>query len=524
MKRVAVCVVALCACFIGPRAAAAGEWSPPDLRATKTSLADVLAAYTRATGTPEPGFAQRRERWTYATGTRRFPVDVAVKDEDFRAGFELAKGQRYSGGRFAARRWRANANGVAHATLSDDQGDAADRLPQSVFPFAAADCALAGESTRFGAAWVIVDRPPRDKPHWFYVDASSGLIRHEIVREGARTIVTSFERFEPVAGVRRSRHWRVDDGNAAHALDVDVDSIVLEPVDAVDVAIPQARRVFAPASPPAAGVVRLPATFRDRTIVVDVGIDGHHDGFILDTGTASITLDRDAAARYGLDPFLEHATARRMTVGSLALADASTLAIPFHYDRGIAGILGYDFFLGHVVHVSYADQRVEVLTPEAAAPAFADPQARVVDGYFDEGIPLVHAAFGSAAGDRFALDTGSAHLLVLSPFARRYRSEIDARWSEVALGRTTDEEYLEGSVRIATRRAAAFSLAGVRFSDILVGVEERNDRPDAIDIPLDGIIGTEQMAFYDWWFDYDNGRIAVRRNTVRHAEERNGRV
>jgi hypothetical protein len=520
----AVCVLSLCACFIGLRAPAAAQWSPPDLRATKASLADVLSAYTQATGTPDAAFAQRHERWTYAIGTRRLPVDVAVKDDDFRAVVDLGKGQHYSGGRAAARRWRADANGVAHATLSDDQGDAADRLPQSVFPFAAADCAVAGESTRFGAAWILVDRPARDKPHWLYVDKSSGLIVHEIVREGARTIVTSFERFEPVAGVRRPRHWRVDDGDGAHTLDVDVESISLEAVDAVDVALPQAGRVFAPASPPAAGVIRLPATFRDRTIVVDVGIDGHHDGFILDTGTAGITLDRDVAARYGLEPFLEHATVHRLTVGPLALADASTLAIPFHFERGVVGILGYDFFLGHVVHVSYADQRVEVLTHDAAAPAFADPSARVIDGYFDEGIPLVHATFGSAAGDRFALDTGSPHLLVLAPFARRYRAEIDAHWSPVALGRTADEEYLEGSIRIAARRVAAFSLAGVRFTDVLVGLEERNNRPDAIDIALDGIIGTEQMAFYDWWFDYDNGRIAVRRNNVRHAEERNGRV
>ena len=517
-------VLSVCACFIVLRAPAAADWSPPDLHATKASLADVLAAYTRATGTPEAGFAQRYERWTYAAGTRRLSVAVSVKDDDFRATVDLGKGQLFAGGRNAGRRWRADANGVAHATLSDDQGDAADRLPQSVFPFAAADCALAGESARFGAAWVVVDRPARDKPYWFYVDKSSGLIEHEILREGARTIVTSFERFEPVAGVRRARHWRVDDGDSTHSLDVDVDSVVAEAVDAVDVGIPQARRLFAPVSPPPNGVTRLPATFRGRTIVVDAGIDGHHDGFILDTGTASITLDRDVAARYGLDPFLEHATVPRLTVGPLALADASTLAIPFHFGRGIAGILGYDFFLGHVVHVSYADQRVEVLTPDAAAPAFADSRATIVDGYFDEGIPLVHAAFGNATGERFALDTGSPHLLVLAPFVRRYRAEIDARWSQVALGRTTDEEYLEGSIRIATRRVAAFSLAGVRFTDALVGTEERNDRPDAIDIPLDGIIGTEQMAFYDWWFDYDSGRIAARRNSVRFAEARSGRV
>jgi len=504
-----------CTWAIVLRAPAAAEWSPPDLRPASTPLHDVLAAYARAIGTPEPRFSQRHERWTYAVGTRRLAVRVAVKDDDFRATVDFGNGRQYGGGRSEGVRWRADANGITHATLSDDQGDAADRLPQSVFAFAERDCALAGESTRFGAAWVVVDRPPRDKAHWFYVDKSSGLIAHEVTREGARTVMTSFDRFEPVAGVRRPRHWRVEDGDAAHTLDVDVEAVVTEPVDAVDVAIPQSRRIFAPASPPLNGVMRLPATFRGRTIVVDTGIDGHGGGFILDTGTASITLDRDVAKRYGLDPVLEHATVSRLTVGPLVLPNASTLAIPFHYDRSIVGILGYDFFLGHVVHVDYAGERVEVLTPAAAAPAFADPRATIVDGYFDEGVPLVHAAFGNAIGDRFALDTGSPHLLVLAPFERRYRAQIDALWSPVGFGRTADEEYLEGSIRISVRRVAAFSLAGVRFSNVLVGIEERNDRPDAIDIPLDGIIGTDEMAFYDWWFDYDGGRIAVRRNNVR---------
>jgi len=287
----------------------------------------------------------------------------------------------------------------------------------------------------------------------------------------------------------------------------------------VDVAIPQARRLFAPPSAPANGVVPLAAQFRGRTIVIRVAIDGHPADFILDTGTASITLDRSVAERYGFDPLLEHATVPRLTAGALALENASTLAIPLGIGRGIGGILGYDFFLGHVVHLDYAHERVEVLTPEAAAPAFRDPRATIVDSYVDEGIPLVHAAFGTNAGDRFALDTGSPHLLVLAPFVRRYRAQIDALWSAATFGRagssSMDENYLEGSIRVKARRVAAFSLAGVRFTDVLVGTEERNDRPDAIDIPLDGIIGTDELSFYEWWFDYDGGRIAVRRNNVR---------
>jgi hypothetical protein len=504
------CVAALCA-------PASAEWRPPDVRATTASLSDVLAAYAKAAGKPDARFAQRRERWTYASGEHRIPVRVAVRGDDFRATLTLG-GAQYAAGRLNALRWRADANGIAHATLSDDQGDALDRIPQSVFPFDPADCGLAGESDRFGPAWVVVDRAPRDKPHWLYVDKSSGLIAHEITREGARTNVTAFDRFEPANGMRRPRHWHVTNGTEAQDLDVTVDAVEPQAVDDADVALP-APRTFALASPPASGVAALPAHFRGRTIFIDVAADGRRLNFILDTGTASITLDSTVAARRGWAPLLEHAVVPQMTVGPLALANVSALAIPLDIGYGaLDGILGYDFFVGNVVHVDYGSQRVDVLTPQAAEKVFADPRTFVMDANFDEGIPLVRAAFGPAAGDRFALDTGSAHLFVLEPFERRHAKEIAAHWAPTSFsrGRTLSvERYLEGSIMVAPRRVASFTLGPQRFDDLTVGIEQGNSRRDAIDIPLDAIVGTDEMSAFEWWFDYAGGRIGLRRNTAR---------
>jgi hypothetical protein len=505
------------ACVLALRANASAEWRPPDLRAASGSLAAVLGAYPKATPAADAPGAQRRERWTYVNGDRRIAVQVAQRGADFRASLALGAAH-YAAGRWKGVRRRADANGVTHATLSDDQGDAADRVPQSVFPFALADCELAGDSSRFGPAWVVVDRAPRDKPHWFYVDKASGRIAHEITREGARTIVTSFDRFETADGAPRPRHWRVQDGNAEDDLDVTVDAIESGPVDQRDVAIPQIPRVFAPPSPPPSGVVTLPAHFRGRTIVVDVGVDGEHADFVLDTGTASITLNRALAEQRGWSVVLEHATVPRMTVGSLELADVSTLAIPLNLGYvSLGGILGYDFFFGHVVHVDYAHERVEVLTPEAAEPAFRDPRNYVAPAYFDEGVPLVHASFGAAAGDRFLLDTGSSWLFVLAPFAQRYGKQIEAAWPPATFGRRPmmEADYLEGSIVVAARRAAGFRLGPYVFDRLDVGVQQPNSRPNAIDIPADAIVGTDQMSRFDWWFDYDGGRIALRRNDVR---------
>jgi hypothetical protein len=500
------------ACVAGWPAPAHAEWQPPDLHVTTASLAAVLSANAVATGNPEERYAQRRERWTYRNGERQLAVRVAVRGADFRAAVALGDAE-YAAGRSNGTRWRADANGVTHATWSDDQGDAIDRLPQSLFGFAPGDCALAGESARFGPAWVIVDRPPADKPHWFYVDKTTGLIAHEITREGKRTIVTAFTGFETVAGVHRPNRWRITDGTAADDLDVTVDEVVPQPTGERDVAIPQTQRLFMPSPPAPSGVVALPASFEQQRVTVEVGLGKRRARFILDTGTASIMLDRRLAAAEPAGVVLEHADVPSMTVGSLALSGVSTLAIPLPVD----GILGYDFFLGHVVHVDYQAQRVEVMTPQAAQSAFTDPRNTVIAASFDEGIPLVHAAFGALAGDRFALDTGSQSLYVFEPFVRRYAHEIDATWTPWGFGparrRTEEEEYLEGSVVVSARRASAFALGPFAFRDPTVGVELANGRPDAIDVPLDGVIGTDQMSHFDWWFDYDGGRIALRRNT-----------
>ncbi|HEX3468914.1 MAG TPA: retropepsin-like aspartic protease [Candidatus Elarobacter sp.] len=507
---VTVATVGLCVAL--PTAAGA-DWRPPELRPAATTLAAVLAANAAATGTAAPRYANRYERWTYRAGARTLPVRVAVRGGDFRATVTVGAAE-YAGGRTAGTRWRADADGVAHATWSDDQGDAIDRLPQSIFPFDRADCALAGESTRFGPAWVIVDRPPGDKPHWFYVDESTGLIAHEITREGKRAVVTSFTAFETVDGVRRPSRWRVTDGDSANDLDVAVDDVAPQPVAERDVAVPQTQRLFVPSSPVASGIVRLPATFDRERIYVDVVLDGRHGRFVLDTGTSSIIVNPARVARQPSGIVLEHAIVPEMSVGDLSLANVSVLTVPLSIDR-IDGLLGYDFFVGHVLHIDYAGQRVEMMTPQAAASAFTDPRSIVIPASFDEGIPLVHAAFGPASGDRFALDSGSQSLFAMTSFARRNAAEIAAHWSPAKFrsGRPTETvEYLEGPIAFSARQVSTFTFGLGIFHDQIVGIEVPDERRGTIEIPLDGIIGTDHMAVYDWWFDYDGGRIAVRRN------------
>jgi hypothetical protein len=496
---IAVAILACAALCAGPRGAAA-EWQPAGLHPATTTLAAVLATNAKAAGTPDAAFAQRREHWTYTNGARVLPVDVAVKGGDFRATVAVGSAH-YDAGRLRGVRWRGDANGIVHGLFADQQGDALDRLPQSLFPFDPKTCELAGETGGTNPAWVIVDRPSGEPPSWFFVDEKSGLIVREETREGRRVFVTTFDHFAPVAGVQRPRHWHISDHDARNDLDVAVETIAPGTVPDAAVTLPVQQHVFAPAVGPLE-TVELPARFHDGRVTVAVDVGGRSEHFILDTGTASITLDAGEARRF--DPLLEHAIVPRISVGPLEMGDVSVLAIP----SGV-NILGYDFFFGHVVRIDYLHQRVEVLSHEAAASVFADPNTVVLPANVDYGLPLVHVALGPLASDAFAVDTGSPDLYAFAQFARRNAAEIAAHWS--GTGRNFVVDYLEGSVEISPCQVAEFTLGPFRFKNTDMGVEVQSKMADALAIPFDGIIGTRVLTNFDLYFDYDHSRIGLRR-------------
>lgn len=490
--------------------AQAAEWRPQGLRSASVTLAEVQRAFERGSGTPDAAFTMRHEHYRYRNGDRIFPVAAAFRGDDVRVAVTLPDGV-YAAGRAHGMNWRADANGVAHGTLSDDQGDAVDRLPRSILPFSFADCSLAGEATRDGVrSWVVEDLAAGDRPHWFFIDEATGTIVREETREGKRVVVTAFSQFATVRGMLRPRHWHVSDGDRGNDLDVWVDAVEPGEVTPAEVEIPAFAAPF-----PSLGVVQLPARFAEnRMIFVDAEVNGRRGTFILDTGTASITLDRDEAASVGARPVLEHATIARMSIGGIVRNGVSVLAIPLPFRAHAIGILGYDFFFGHVVHIDYANRRVELLDAATADAIFRDPHVSVLPMDVDEGLPLVQAQIGDARGTRFALDTGSPHAYVLDPFEGRHAAEVGA-WRRAAFGRGGPfaiPEYLEGSIAVEARSAPPLQIGPVRFTDPVVGVQIDNERDDAIELYFDGIVGTDELRYFDLWFDYDRGRIALRPN------------
>jgi hypothetical protein len=504
MRRSLARVLAVACVFVvaASARASAAPWQPPGIVPTHAVLGDVLAAYARASGENDAALASRHERWTYRHEALQLPVRLAVRGSAFRTSLAF-DGLPYDAGKRAGRRWRADGNGIVHFVEADLQGDALDRVPQSLFPIDPATCTLVGEARLPAPVWVVRTDPPGDKPTFLYVDQATGSVVREMEHDGKRTVTTTFDRFAALANARRPRHWTIADenfGNIENRLDVTVDAIEPGAVAASELAFPE-RRVFAPAAPLAA-TVDLGATFKqDDEIDLDVDADGLRRSFVLDTGTESIAVDpvllHNAA--------LEHATVARLAIGPFVLQRASVLAYPFE----ARGIVGYDFFLGRVVEIDYLRKRVLVLSAADAEAAFADPRTTIVAANVDQGLPLVRAAFGPAAGDAFAIDTGSPHLYVMRPFVERFAKEIDAHWTRASASYVA--EYLEGGIEVQPYRVPSFAFGAAAGTNVVVGAQIPTTRTDDLAIPFDGIIGTDVLGAFDLLFDYDHGRIGMRR-------------
>jgi hypothetical protein len=491
-RAAAACAMLLAA----PCAARAAPWQPAGIAPTAARLADVIAMAKRNEAAP----AQRHERWIYTHGAQTIGVNVAVRDDDFRTTLVL-DGLTYTSGRLDGVRWRGDGNGIAHSVMGDLQGDAIDVAPQAPFGIGWTDCMLAGEAHLPLATWVVETHREDEKPAFLYVDARNGTIVREVLRDGRHVITTSFDRFEPFGGRLRARHWHVDDGDADSALDVTVGAIEPGPVAAAEVALPE-RRVLTANVP--ATTVALPASFRNGRVNVDVSIDGGRaQPFALDTGSASITIDPHVVSRG--EPKLEHAALDSLRAGPLEFEHVSTLTVPFWGN----GILGYDFFFGHVVEIGYLHRRVRVLSADDARAVFADPKTVVLPISVDFGLPLAHAAFGPAESDGFALDTGSPHVYVMRSFAQRFSGEISAHWTPV--GEPYVVRYLEGGIEVKPYRVASFTFGGASVSNLVVGAQIPTTLTDDLSIPFDAIIGTDVLANFDLYFDYDNGRLGLQR-------------
>ena len=424
----------------------------------------------------------------------RIDSSVLVSGLDYRIDSTIG-GDDYAFGRNGSFRWRRTPAGVVRIIASDVQGDDADRWPLAWLGFDTRSCATGGETPD---QWVLHCRSHGGVQHWYYVDKRTGRVDREISREGSRVIAYSFDSFGAVGKAELPWHWTITGagGNA----DVRVIAYSVAPVSGDSVAIPASTELGFQSTAP--GKIEIPATFSsfDR-ISVPVSVDGHAYSFVLDTGTTQVLMDVGAAARAGLRPSLGHAVAQRVDAGGLTATNLPIETVNL-FNGDIDGLLGNEFFIGHIVHIDFPRKRLEVI-PRAT---FVPPSGALeMPANFAEGMPLLSARAGSKVGDRFALDVGSNWVLLAQPFLEGSGD----RWT---YGDPPDRvlRFLEGPLTVRPAYLATLGFGPYLFQDSEVAITQ-NDRNN-LEFPLDGIFGLDLMSHFEWWFDYDGGRLWLKPN------------
>ncbi len=459
-------------------------WQPAGLARTSTTTETMLAEY-RHTLVP---FRAHVSHFHIVEGSVTVDATAYALGSDYRVDAVL-DGSTYAFGRFEGVRWRRTPAGVVRLIESDVQGDALDRWPSAIFGFDQNACSATGETHVDGALqWVLFCRAPADAPHWFYVDAASGSIVREISREGAHVVTYVFSK----------DGWTVDGfGGLATVTSDDAD----RPVATGDLAIPDSRtNVFAI---PAGGPLQIPADFDSQDLTVPVSIDGHPTRFIVDTGTTQTLIDAGTAGRFGLHTSLGHTIAAEVRVGGATARGLPMQAVDI-FDGTFAGILGNEFFVGHIVHIDYRNGRIDFLDRATFVPP---SNAIGMIASFREGMPIVEAEANDTIGERFALDTGSQAILLNDPFGDRAGARTGA-------GLPFKATFLEGpEVHRAGIKALRFGPAYFDHPGIL----EVQPVGYNLDIPLDGILGNDVLKHFEWWYDYDGERLWLRPSTKVNA-------
>lgn len=452
-------------------------WHPPGLAHTSVTTETMLAGYRRAL----VPFRAHVSHFHIVEGSVTVDATAHALGSDYRVDAVL-DGSSYAFGRFEGARWRRTPAGVVRLIESDVQGDALDRWPSAIFGFDQNTCSATGE-TRVGGAlqWVLFCRAPADAPHWFYVDAASGAIVREISREGAHVVTYDFSK----------DGWSVDGfGGHASVTSDDADRAVA----GADLAIP-ASETNAFASP-VGGPLQIPADFDTEDLTVPVSINGHATRFIVDTGTTQTLIDAGTAGRFGLHTSIGHTIAAEVRVGGATARDLPMQTVDI-FGGTFAGILGNEFFVGHIVHVDYRNGRIDFL----ARTTFVPPSnATGMIASFREGMPLVEAEANDTIGERFALDTGSQAILLNDPFGDRAGAHPTG-----APFRTT---FLEGPVDVRGAGIKALRVGPAYFDH--PGILEVQPAEYNLDIPLDGILGNDALKHFEWWYDYDGERLWLR--------------
>jgi hypothetical protein len=512
--------IVLAAALSLPARADDGTLPPFGIMPTRATLATILQAERRARGKPSAAGDVRIEDWNVTIGNTAGTLHRVVRGDDERSDLTLGTMHRASG-RFRGRSWSQDYSGqVVTKTGVHRSDDISEAALASVRP--ATGVTLIGQTNQPVSAYVVKVAPPRGRLEYVFFDTHTGLIDRIEAADSGERVVTSYDDFHTTNGITRAWHVRITSPTS----DQDERLVSLRYGAAVrgeDLAVPSSTRLLTFETPR----VALPAKIVADRIIVTVRIKGRPVNLQLDSGASNVVLDQrvaDALHLAQVGPFKQRtagtygthlAALAQMTAGGIAAAGLVVEIAPFEEwadaSTPVAGLLGYDFLSGCVLHLDYVNGTVEAIDPHAFVPPAG---AAVVSIGLDDRIPIVPAIVGGARSAAFVLDTGADRSLVFARFVAAHPK----RTADRGLGTEEQDAYpftmylsaVGGDISYRLLQIAPFSFAGYAFPQWLFGAPYD---PAAFSVEdYDGLIGQDVLRNFDVYLDYPHLRIYLAPN------------
>jgi hypothetical protein len=493
-------------------AAPVGITAPP----AGVTLATVLSAHKKAVGKIAAGTLKTRiETWTIAeagqTGT-----DASVESGSDRRDDVTLGPVHTATGTVAGRDWHQNANGevvIEHGLhhLDDISARALATMGKGV--------TLLGKVASPVAAYVIEAAPQGGRLEYLFYDKTTGqLIRREESIRGRRHVQT-YDDFRTTKGLAQAWHIHASDGHAENDRDYRLQTLSLgSAVDPKQLAIPQSTTPVALAS----AKVIIPIKLIDDRVIIPVTISGRTVDFQLDSGASSILIDNlivDALKlpTYGkavgetAGTYNEGTTVvPLMTFGGVTMKNVVADSAPFTFwsddKTPVAGLMGFDFIDGAVIHIDYERSVLEAYDASSFTPPAGATSIPIA---LDDDVPLVSTSVANVTGDRFIVDTGADRSTLFS----RFVSEHSAQVADQGLGDEMVASYpfltevngVGGTVKYRPLQAGPFAFGGHVFPKWLF--QATHDAAAFEGDDFDGLVGQDVLRNFDVYLDYAHEKI-----------------